>query len=683
MSQTSKKRKNGHPRGIFSQVFVCANQELAPFGTAFLFPPENYLEQNLGTLFGVIKVDDHSPDSSYVVNLLTSVIRKEFFSKPDRSAEESFEASLRKANLALAELARHGSLNWSGKINFAAGAMEKNTLHFSSLGKAHAFLIRSGQIAEISRELEDEKEAEPHPLKTFSNISSGKMEKDDKLIFTTGDLLDIFSKEELRHNALHFSVKEFPGLIELSLQANSQLAGAIIVDMTDEPEIDMEPKHDSEIKNGIDLIPAPRKEITAPAFKPPLDIKEERSSHIYIKSEEAGPPPIKPFFEKLIDFSKKILPVIQNLITWISRNIISVSKQKLSGQGSTTPSGTEKYSDRMKNASQGFVSRTKKMFDSLIQIIRQKKKFFGIAILSVIVVLFIIFSYRWIKPKETVQTTAPSENIPSETSLPQIPDDVQIKKIDSTQEIVSFSEKVVRFAILDGVMYAIPENSKTVLKVNPESKNTEEMRSNIGESNFKLIAAMPHLKTLFMLDSNNKIISLTPVNKNFQENNIAFPDNLKASDMKTYLTYLYVLDSAASQVYRFPRAEGGFGEKQDWLKAGSDVKQDRSFTINEDLFAASEEEISAFLLGKKDSNITFEKPKIALAIDRIYSEPDMENVYVLDNKNHRVIKYSKAGQIIAQYWNESIDNIKDILVNEENKTAYLLSDKKISSFTME
>jgi hypothetical protein len=682
MPQTSKKRKNGHPRSIFSQVFICSNQELAPFGTAFLFSPENYEQQKLGTLFGVIKVDDHSSDSSYIVNLLTSVIKKEFFSKPERTAEESFEASLRKANLALAELARHGSLNWSGKINFAAGVMEKSTLHFSSLGNAYVFLIRSGQIAEISRELEEEKEAEPHPLKTFSNISSGKMEKDDKLIFTTDDLLDIFSKEELRHNALHFSAKEFPGLIELALQANSQLAGAIIVDMSDEPEIAIEPKRASGIKSDIDLTPTPRIEKAPLTPKPSLDISEERKNHIYIKSEEEDLPPKQPLSERVIVFSRKIPIILRNIFSKIHEKF-SNTKQNLAGKGKISPYKIEKISNRIRKIFYVIGSGMKHISGSLPELIQQRKKGFGIAFLSILAILLIFFTYRWISPTKTTQKAELPENIPVEASLPQIPDDIQINKIDGIQEIVSFSEKVIRIAILDGVLYAIPENSKTVLKINPGSKNVEEIKSNIGEGNFKLIAAMPQLKTLFMLDSDNRIISLTPVNKNFQENNIAFPDNLKASDMKTYLTYLYILDPAASQIYRFPRAEGGFGEKQDWLKTGSDIKQAKSFSINEDLFTASENEISAFLQGKKDPGVEFEKPKIALVINRIFSEPDMENIYVLDNKNHRVIKYSKTGKIIAQYWNESIANIQDLLANEKDKTIYLLSDKKISSFTME
>ena len=252
MATTHKKAKHGHLRGIFKDIFICAKQEISPFGTIFAFGADNIEEQKLGTIFGIIKIDDRSEDSSYVSNLLTSVIKKEYFGKPHRGAEESFEAALKRANLALAELARHGALSWTGNLNFVGGALESNNLHFVCLGNVSVFLSRGGQVAEISKDFQEDLEAETHPLKTFSNISSGKLEKGDKLIFATRDLTEIFSQEELRQNAAHFSREEFPGFLEMSLQANTELAGAIVIDLVDESEIAPGIAHAPALEQKID-----------------------------------------------------------------------------------------------------------------------------------------------------------------------------------------------------------------------------------------------------------------------------------------------------------------------------------------------------------------------------------------------------------------------------------------------
>ena len=168
--------------------------------------------------------------------------KKEYFAKPLRPAYDSFEASLKKANLALAELARQGSVKWIGHISFAGGALEKNNLHFSKLGTTSILLLRGGMLADIGSGLdEDTAEVDSHPIKTFSDISSGKVELGDRLVFTTSDLLEIFSFEEIRQNAARFSREEFPEIISASLTANSELSGAIVVSMVSEEEAEERP----------------------------------------------------------------------------------------------------------------------------------------------------------------------------------------------------------------------------------------------------------------------------------------------------------------------------------------------------------------------------------------------------------------------------------------------------------
>jgi len=194
---------------------------------------------------------------------------------------------------------------------------------------------------------------------------------------------------------------------------------------------------------------------------------------------------------------------------------------------------------------------------------------------------------------------------------------------------------------------------------------------------------MPHLKALFILTEDKKVIALTPINKNFQDNTISLPANTRARDIKSYLTYLYILDIANNQVYRYPRAEGGFGEGQAWLRSVSDLKNAKGIAINDDLYLAENEKITPYLQGKKDEKINFDSSQTPLSIDIIYSEPEMEFVYVLDSKNRRIVRYTKDGKISAQYLNESISEVKDFAVDEKNKTIYLLQGNEIKKFSIE
>ncbi|KKR44697.1 MAG: hypothetical protein UX02_C0002G0152 [Candidatus Moranbacteria bacterium GW2011_GWC1_45_18] len=667
MTTSSRKRREKEYHAAIRDILICSKNELTPFATVFSFPPENFEQQRFGTIFGIIKVDDHSEDSSYIANLLTSVIKKEYFGKPQRSAEESFEASLRKANLALAELVRHGATAWAGKINFAAGAIERNNLHFACLGNASIFLIREGEIAEISAELDEEKVAESHPLKTFSNTSSGKLEIGDKLIFTTHELMDIFSREELRQNASHFSREEYPGFLEISLRANSELAGTIVIDLSDsneaKPMIVEAPVIGEEKVKKID------------SFAGAKDIFEKEAQS---RDAKTAFPKETPIFREIpgnmvfFNFFVKVKSILLS---------ISANAKKIN---------FKHYFTKISAWAKLLLLKIKPFFVSFFHNIKKiewKEKGMQAKIVAAIAILAIasfvsvaIMRDRSEQRKLAEETTAPPTE--PETALQNL-EDVNVKKIETIEEIVSLGQPADQMTILGNYLYIIPEESQSVLKVDLGSKSVEETKTSLAVGNFKLAAAMPHLESLFFLTENNKIVSFTPINKNFQENGISLPGNLKAADMKTFLTYLYILDPEANQIYRYPRAEGGFGEMQNWLRSGSEIKSAKGFAINDDIFAAGSGDITAYLQGKTDSSINFEKPDVPLAIDKIFSEPEMEGIYVLDNKNHRIVKYSKEGKIFNQYFSADIVSIKDFLVDEKNKVIYLLKGTSVKKFSFE
>lgn len=681
MTTSLKKRREREYKAAIRDILICSKSELAPFATAFSFPPENFEQQKFGTLFGIIKVDDFSENSSYVVNLLTSVIKKEYFGKPHHSPEESFEASLRKANLALAELVRHGATGWAGKINFAAGAIERNNLHFACLGKASIFLIRGGEIAEISAELEEEKEAESHPLKTFSNTSSGKLEIGDKLIFATHELTNIFSREELRQNASHFSREEFPGFLEISLRANSELAGAVVVDLAQA----------TDFKTLVVEAPIIGKE-KAPQYAAPESATTGQVKKIdsFIEIEalavgEAGSGDSGNALREDMSVSPK--PAWKNIILNYFGKIKNIFQSLSASAGKID---FKKYFDKIQFFIRRFFSAIRPFFNSFLSKIRridwrEQRMPAKIAAGTIILAIVSFGAMAFVKNRnEQKRLAEESASQPAEpASAPQNLEDVNVKNIETIEQFLNLGQPAEWIVFQNDFLYAAPEESRSVLKIDLGSKNVEESKTDPASGNFRLAAAMPHLGSLFFLTKDNKIVSFTPINKKFQENSISLPGNLKASDMKTYLTYLYFLDPDANQIYRYPRSEGGFGEMQSWLRSGSSVKNAKSFAVNDDLFVASSSDIAAYLQGKIDSQVNFEKPTVPLAIDKIFSEPGMEGIYALDNKNRRIVKYGKGGKIMNQYFNADISGIKDFSVDEKNKAVYLLKNSQLLKFSIE
>lgn len=210
-------------------VSVCKDKDLQPFSNTFRFEGENPAQHKLGEFFGVLKIRDHSEESAYLPNLLSQVAKREFFLKPNRGTEESFEAALSKVNLALADLAEHDVTNWTGNLDAAIGVINGNDFHFTKLGKGQIFLSKNKQIINISNGLNEDKNV--HPVKTFSDISSGALSIDDKVIFSTKTLFKSLSWEEIARHTKTFTSNEFDNILKSTLDIEGEDVGAVIVNI--------------------------------------------------------------------------------------------------------------------------------------------------------------------------------------------------------------------------------------------------------------------------------------------------------------------------------------------------------------------------------------------------------------------------------------------------------------------
>jgi hypothetical protein len=163
----------------------------------FSYEPENIEEAALGNLYVVAELAANK-DSSHLINLLTSLIKREYYALPHRGPLESLEASLKKANIALSELANQGNLEWLGKLHFICAVLNKEKdLFLTQSGEAQAHLFREGKLTNITKKNVPVAQ-KPHPAKTFQSVISGRIEPSDKLIFGTPAIFDFFSAPGFR-----------------------------------------------------------------------------------------------------------------------------------------------------------------------------------------------------------------------------------------------------------------------------------------------------------------------------------------------------------------------------------------------------------------------------------------------------------------------------------------------------
>jgi len=224
---------------------VYSQDEEKSFGDVFVYEPENVEEQNLGNLFIVGELKDLPKNCSYIMNVLASKIKKEFYANTKRTAEESLEAGLSEANKTLADLAEQGNGEYVSKLSMICGTYHGNKFYLSQIGKIKSLLVRGEQIMEIVKENGSKRVS---AKRAFNNIASGELADGDLIIFATGGLFNIFSLEQLRQLGSSMKLDELSAKLQEDIEeADSETVSALLI------EIEGEEKKDSIVLSEITL----------------------------------------------------------------------------------------------------------------------------------------------------------------------------------------------------------------------------------------------------------------------------------------------------------------------------------------------------------------------------------------------------------------------------------------------
>jgi hypothetical protein len=209
---------------------VYSQDDEKSFGDIFVYEPENVEEQNLGSLFIVGELRDLPRNSSYVVNLIASKIKKEFYANTKRGSENSLEAALAAANQTFSELAHQGNGEYVSRLSMVCGTYRDNKFFLSQVGRIRSLLVRDEHLVEIVRE-EDSKPATPQ--RAFNNIASGELIEGDAVIFATSGLFNICSLEELRQMASSLDLDELAAKLQEEVEEeDSEVVSALLMEVS-------------------------------------------------------------------------------------------------------------------------------------------------------------------------------------------------------------------------------------------------------------------------------------------------------------------------------------------------------------------------------------------------------------------------------------------------------------------
>lgn len=163
----------------------------------FIAAPTPLEERMLGRLFFVIELYSNEALDHQLIHAMQRELHTYYYQSEDFQIESAFEKALQRLNDRLHGIMGQQTADWIKKANILVGVVKETSLHFSVIGRMHAFLIHRQRILDILESSTGAPET-PSALKIFSNIISGHLTINDALLFCTTSLLDYLSQEKLK-----------------------------------------------------------------------------------------------------------------------------------------------------------------------------------------------------------------------------------------------------------------------------------------------------------------------------------------------------------------------------------------------------------------------------------------------------------------------------------------------------
>ncbi len=752
------------------EISVTKNRSSEPYIKSFIATPENVTQECLGTLVGVFSVSDHSDSSGFVVNVLVSAIRKEYFANPRRGAVESFEAALHRMNLALSELVKNGQTDWIGNLHGAVAAIEKHSVHFSVTGFGRILLFRGGMLSDIGDGLASE-EAATHPMKTFVEISSGRINPDDCILLSSPEVSDLFSDAELERNARRLIPEQrFFRFLETAMTNELRQGAAIVLTAEEHAEESVAPKRP--VRTPKPRTARIRNAFSAETFKQAAETRAEifreeapvvsdppatdtRFGDIYIQGEELGDHEEHPTITKLRWIGEDMASSLRGLGKRIRENLrqrtetiavvvsgsiaSSLSKVRRSTksvfparsaapkqpksaaattphrpteqEGKTSaPPKTDRKTVRMPDMPDiripsipvgragRFVSAL--ISDTVIPVSRRAVETTGIAIGTTARGTRRVFTslkdrFFSLEPKRQLMIAASAAFIctiggtmvwSSLTEEKEVPVPVVVTEVP----VPSFPPENEPMASLASPESVTPAAEDIVAPIHLKDSLYLVTRSGVhdtGSGSFfpvptgtdiRYATGMDDINVVFLMTETGRLLAFAPSNRSFTENVLRLPDGFRPADIGTFLTYLYVLEDGTGRIYRFPRAEGGFGDGLLWTKEPMDTGT-TAIAVSENIYGTTASGIQAFLRGKPVAGFALETTATPLVIDAVCAHEEAPDRFAtVDRNSKRIVVFGSDGHIIAQRFHESFGSASACSLSRDGNTIAVSIGKDAS-----
>jgi hypothetical protein len=136
------------------------------------------------------------------------------------------------------------------------------------------------------------------------------------------------------------------------------------------------------------------------------------------------------------------------------------------------------------------------------------------------------------------------------------------------------------------------------------------------------------------------------------------------------------------EILKYVPTEDGFS-KRSFFKGDYRLNSPSSFAIDGNIWVLDNGLILKFVGGRRDNFVVRGLEKSFGKGAKIYKTKDLNNLYILDRVNNRVVVVREEGQFQAEYSWEKMGEVSSIVVSEEKGKIYLLRKDKIYTIDLQ
>ncbi len=737
----------------FGRLLVYNQENEQSIVKLYVSEPTPLEEKNLGRVFILAEIEATEEVYQEVIDLVNDEFNHYYYRSDDLNLESAFEQALQKVNQKLQEAISQIGQEWLNKLNIMIAVWRGEQMHFTHLGTVQAFLIQQNQIINLVDSARA-KTKQINPLKIFTNILSGKLNRKSTVVFCTESLLDYLSPEKIKKTVSdNIPVKAADYLEKLLVENGAQNNfAAFILKLSPsakniaKAKIMENPKALAVDSDSMDQLVHKEKattELLSPSLWAGLkgslqqwkSKKEENEfsqrSSLSQRLEEKPPAVEKPngqpekpiivFLKKILNILKKIGIKLINLIIALIRGLFSFIKRP------------QEYQTKFRRLPKKTTGKLGQLVEWFKNLSLPRKILLVVAVVAIFVFAQTIV-YKG-KNQESAQTkTQYEQNIVSAEGkineakadllmnndkaarqklneardlLSQVPTDDKIyeekngaeiaqnlqeqldkinkvEKISGPMEVADFSQINSQLAVgsiflIGDNFYAFDANNASVYSSALANKQAKVVLSN--QEKVLRTQTKDSAATVLSLFNDGSYGQFNPVLEKYSPVTVeAANQDQEIAALVVYGPRLYALDKKNNQIFKHQKSGDVYETGTAWLSNSElNLNDAVSLAIDGSLYLLkSNGELNKYYGGVKDKDFALASfdPQLTAA-QKVFTDENSQNVYILDAANQRLIAVNKNGELARQYTADEFTDLKDMVVDEINKKAYLLNGTKI------